>query len=539
MADERRCERCGEAIPADAPGRECPRCLLEAGLAAQEEPFDREELSRAFPTLEIGELVGRGGMGVVYRARQRSLDREVALKVLPPEVAEDPAFADRFTREARALARLTHPNIVAVHEAGESGGLYYLVMEYVAGPNLRQAQAAGRLSPEEALAIVPQVCDALQYAHDRGVVHRDVKPENILLDRSGRVKIADFGLAKLLGKGAGDRTLTGTDQVMGTLHYMAPEQITSPLDVDHRADIYSLGVVFYEMLTGELPLGRFPPPSEKVRVDVRVDEVVLRTLEKERERRYQRAEEVKTGIGALSVTPPATGVPEASPPRTHPLAAAGVASVPAGVLLALIVFAIDRQIEEALLIAAVLFAAGLAASAWAWRTIRRSRGRYGGLGLAKFGVLAPLVTGVMGVGVVLLVSALLVADMARERMGAEIAAMQASVMEKVLRASEAGGDPDEAAIRRLTDPTRARWFDGLSEAERRHLSEIEDLGLLFVDPKTLPAPLSRFELRRSFQSGSSAEVTIGYGDLELTFPAVRAGDEWYLGFGTVLRMQRR
>jgi serine/threonine protein kinase len=250
MDDERRCESCGEPVPADAPGGGCPRCLLAAGLEPGEEPFPRERLAVAFPGLDIEGMIGRGGMGVVYRARQRSLDRVVALKILPPEVAEDPAFADRFTREARALARLSHPHIVAVHEAGEADGLYYLVMELVDGPNLREAQAAGRLAPEEALAIVPQICDALQYAHDQGVVHRDVKPENILLDRGGRVKIADFGLAKILRRSSEDRTLTGTDQVMGTLHYMAPEQMTSPLEVDHRADIYSLGVVFYEMLTG-------------------------------------------------------------------------------------------------------------------------------------------------------------------------------------------------------------------------------------------------------------------------------------------------
>src|SRR6187431_1119001 len=126
-------------------------------------------------------------------------------------------------------------------------------MEYVDGSNLRQLMRAAELTPEQALAIVPQVCDALQFAHDEGIVHRDIKPENILLDRRGRVKIADFGLAKLLGQAATDFTLTGTRQAMGTLHYMAPEQVVGARAVDHRADIYSLGVTFYEMLTGELP----------------------------------------------------------------------------------------------------------------------------------------------------------------------------------------------------------------------------------------------------------------------------------------------
>src|SRR5262249_16953843 len=158
---------------------------------------------------------------------------------------------------------------------------------------LRQAMRAGNLRPAEALKIVPQICDALQFAHDEGIVHRDVKPENILLDKKGRVKIADFGLAKLLGKNAVDISLTGTHQIMGTLHYMAPEQIEGARDVDHRADIYSLGVTFYEMLTGELPIGRFAPPSKKVEIDVRLDEVVLRSLEKAPEQRYQHASDIK------------------------------------------------------------------------------------------------------------------------------------------------------------------------------------------------------------------------------------------------------
>ena len=169
-------------------------------------------------------------------------------------------------------------------------------MEYVDGVNLRQAIQSGGVDPKEALAIVPQICDALQFAHDEGIVHRDIKPENILVDKRGRVKIADFGLAKLLGRSPGDVALTATQQVMGTLRYMAPEQMDGTKAVDHRADIYSLGVVFYELLTGELPIGRFAPPSKKVEIDVRLDEVVLRALENEPERRYQHASEVKTDV---------------------------------------------------------------------------------------------------------------------------------------------------------------------------------------------------------------------------------------------------
>jgi hypothetical protein len=304
------CPTCGSALPADTPGAACPKCLLQAGFATGgAPPADRvpspEELAPKFPGLVIESVLGRGGMGVVYRARHKALDRDVALKVLPATLAGDAAFAERFQREARALAKLQHPNIVGVHDFGESDGLFWLVMEFVDGTNIRQAMKAGTIGPKEALAIVPQICDALQYAHEHGVVHRDIKPENVLLDRSGRVKVADFGLAKMMERGETDRSLTGAGQVMGTPHYMAPEQWERPKDVDHRADIYSLGVVFYEMLTGELPVGRFAAPSKKSDVDARIDEIVLKTLEREREARYQRAEEVKTDVGAVTASPTA------------------------------------------------------------------------------------------------------------------------------------------------------------------------------------------------------------------------------------------
>jgi len=264
-------------------------------------PPEPAELAKQFPQLEILELLGQGGMGAVYKARQKQLDRLVALKILPPQVAQTEAFAERFTREARSLAKLSHPRIVSVYDFGHTeDGLYYFIMEFIDGTDLRHVIQAGELSAAEALTIVPQICEALQFAHEEGIVHRDIKPENILLDKKGRVKIADFGLAKLLDQPATVYTLTQAGQRMGTPHYMAPEQIEHPGQVDHRADIYSLGVVFYEMLTGELPLGRFPLPSKKVHVDVRLDEVVLKTLEKEPELRYQQASEVKIDVETIS-----------------------------------------------------------------------------------------------------------------------------------------------------------------------------------------------------------------------------------------------
>ena len=327
MAEENHCLQCGAELPADTPQGQCPQCLMKLGLPTGAEvdkagntkptsdvtppggfvPPEPSVLAGQFPQLDIIELLGQGGMGAVYKARQKQLDRLVALKILPPEVGRTEAFAERFTREARSLAKLSHPGIVPVYEFGHTeDGLYYFIMEFIDGTDLRRVIQSGALSSEEALAIVPQICDALQFAHEEGIVHRDVKPENILLDKKGRVKIADFGLAKLLDRPSTVYTLTQAGQRMGTPHYMAPEQIEHPSRVDHRADIYSLGVVFYEMLTGELPLGMFAPPSQKVQVDVRLDQVVLHSLEKEPERRYQHASEVKSDIEIISAEPKAS-----------------------------------------------------------------------------------------------------------------------------------------------------------------------------------------------------------------------------------------
>lgn len=266
------------------------------------EPPTVEYLAKLFPALEILELIGVGGMGAVYKARQEGLDRIVALKILPKEFGHDVKFALRFTREARTLAKLNHPNIVSLYEFGNVDETYYFLMEFIEGSTLRDAVRASQLTPEHAMVIVPNLCDALQYAHDKGVIHRDIKPENILMSIDGTVKLADFGLSRLLDNESQSSGLTGTHQVMGTPRYMAPEQFEGMHNVDHRADIYSLGVVFYEMLTGELPIGRFATPSKKVQVDVRLDEVVLRSLEKEPRRRYQHASDIKSDLQMISST---------------------------------------------------------------------------------------------------------------------------------------------------------------------------------------------------------------------------------------------
>jgi serine/threonine-protein kinase len=251
-------------------------------------------VSQPPPALEIPgymlrQLLGRGGMGEVWRAEQQSLGRMVAIKLLPPKLAQDPEFVARFGKEATALAALSHPNIVQIIDRGVAGDHYYFVMEYVEGTTLRDRMGRGPISSGEVLKIATQLCRAMDYAHEHHIIHRDLKPENILLDARGHVKVADFGLAGFRVPDS-DVRLTATAVAMGTVNYMAPEQRRDAGRVDGRADIYSVGVILYEMLTGELPLGRFRTPSERVNgIDARLDAVVMRTLEGDPEARYASA----------------------------------------------------------------------------------------------------------------------------------------------------------------------------------------------------------------------------------------------------------
>jgi tRNA A-37 threonylcarbamoyl transferase component Bud32 len=308
MTTDSICPKCSAPIGEGSPQGLCPKCVLLAAATnagavklRSKEPQAAlpQEIAPHFPELEVLELIGVGGMGAVYKARQIKLGRLVALKVLANSLAGDPEFLERFDREARVLGRLNHPGIVTVFDSGMAGPCAYLIMEFVDGVNLRQAMQAGGFKPSEALAVTQEICSALEYAHGQGILHRDIKPENILIDSNGRVKIADFGIAKLIGdQGPDHATLTMRGAVLGSMSYMAPEQFDAPGDVDQRADIYSLGVVLYELLTGELPRGRFGPPSEKSAVDARIDEIVMRTLEREREARFQSVHQMKTQVDA-------------------------------------------------------------------------------------------------------------------------------------------------------------------------------------------------------------------------------------------------
>ena len=257
------------------------------------------------PGYELFEILGKGGMGEVWRAQQSSLKRTVALKLLPPKLATDREFVARFEKEAAALAALRHANIIQIIDRGVAGDSYYIVMEFVPGKSLRDLLVGtSRPTPLEGLKLALQIARALEHAHEQHIVHRDLKPENILIDEKQQVKVADFGLAGMRAPGS-DYNLTATSVAMGTVNYMAPEQRRDAKNVDHRADLYSFGVVLYELLTGDLPVGRFRLPSQRVKgLDPRIDVLVEKLLDAEAEGRPKNAAEVVAVLESLvSLTP--------------------------------------------------------------------------------------------------------------------------------------------------------------------------------------------------------------------------------------------
>ncbi|MBL9178036.1 MAG: protein kinase [Verrucomicrobiaceae bacterium] len=267
-------------------------------------PPSAEHLSRLLPQYEVEFLLGRGGMGAVYKGRQKSLNRLVAIKILPPQMeGEDASYLERFKNEAQVMAKFIHPGIVAIHDFGETAeGQLYIVMEYVDGSDVsRMIATQGRLPPEHALAIAAHVCDALGYAHSHGVIHRDIKPANILINREGAVKVADFGLAKIDEPGASGLTKTG--MAMGTPDYIAPEALVFGSQVDARADLYAVGVMLYHMLTGEVPRGAFDLPSHRVGIDPRFDAIILKAMKMDREERYQSSGAIRHDLDAILTLP--------------------------------------------------------------------------------------------------------------------------------------------------------------------------------------------------------------------------------------------
>jgi serine/threonine protein kinase len=308
------CPVCGLPIPDDAPQGACPGCLLllaadtgdDAPVGIRHSPPSIEKLQEFFSQYQIESLVGVGGQGVVYRAHELTHDRPVALKVLTIEHSADPVFLSRFALEAQTLAKLSHPGIVGVYGSGQAGDYFFIAMQWVEGTTLRELMRDKPVDSHLAGQLVEQLCDALQYAHRQGVVHRDLKPENVLIDRDGRVKIADFGIAKLLEEpGAGQLMLTATHARLGTARYMAPEQMRADQQIDQRADIYALGVILFELLTGELPLPFGLPPSKIAGVSTAYDRIVARCMKPQPNERFSSAGELKQEVhlAATSWTP--------------------------------------------------------------------------------------------------------------------------------------------------------------------------------------------------------------------------------------------
>ena len=249
------------------------------------------------PQYEISHLIAAGGMGAVYAGTQRALDRPIAIKILPPDAAKDGESIGRFRTEARAMARLSHPNIPTVFDFDVSAGYCYLAMEYIDGCNVHQLITRGELTPALTYKLLAQVCEALHFAHEHGIVHGDIKPSNLMVTHDGTVKLADFGLAQLMDPGnRQDDTFTP----MGTPEYAAPELWEPGVVMDHRADLYSLGCVFYEMLTGAPPQGQFQLPAAALKLDARVDNIITRCMQQKPDLRYQSAAEIKQAFEALA-----------------------------------------------------------------------------------------------------------------------------------------------------------------------------------------------------------------------------------------------
>jgi serine/threonine protein kinase len=275
-------------------------------------------------------LIGQGGMAAVYRGRQVNLGRPVAIKILHREHGTDYAYAERFRREAQALAQMDHPNIVSVYDLGLLGDDYlYYVMELIEGTDLHYLLAQGQVTQARALEIVPAVCDALEYAHRHGLVHRDIKPANILIANDGRIKVADFGLAKRFD--STETLLTRANMAMGTPDYAAPEQYDPAIVIDQRADVYGLGVVLYQMLTGHVPRGAWEPPSVLAGTDPRLDAVIVNALMPDRAKRYGSAGEFKQALLGAVTQPLRAATAPMLPPS--PVTAPGTKRIAGRVLL--------------------------------------------------------------------------------------------------------------------------------------------------------------------------------------------------------------
>jgi serine/threonine-protein kinase len=303
------------AVPGAPGGKEIraggmgPATIHDRAAAPEKRPSPAEKdkdlpIGTRLDGYELGQVLGKGAMGTVYQAMQLSLERTVAVKVMASDLVGQPEFIQRFKREAAALAALAHTNVVSIIDQGNVGPHYYFVMEFVDGPTMRRELSKRAVNLELAFDYGVQIGRGLIYAHSKGVVHRDLKPENVLLADDGVgakvAKICDFGLADILFSDRSYVNLTGSRISMGTVNYMAPEQRQDAGRVDQRADVFSYGVVVYELLTGELPVGNFQPPSlRRPNIDPRLDPVIMRALENDPRRRYPFVKEMVEKIDSV------------------------------------------------------------------------------------------------------------------------------------------------------------------------------------------------------------------------------------------------
>jgi serine/threonine protein kinase len=277
------------------------------------EPAD---LAPFFPGYDIQGLIATGGMGAVYCAVQKSLERRVAIKILPQEFSQDAAFCAGFEAEAKAMARLNHPNLIGVYDFGEVNGTLFIIMEYVPGKSLFHSAHGLAIDPDEVIRLVTGICNGLAHAHANGIIHRDIKPSNILLDQNAEPKIGDFGLAHPIG-----RTVEAGEEIFGTPHYTAPEVVGSPQSVNYRADIFSVGVLLHELLTGRLPAEDPRPASVIMPCDPRFDAIIRRATDPLPDRRYTSAAEISSDLHTISQSNAARGAampPSSGPPRAVP-----------------------------------------------------------------------------------------------------------------------------------------------------------------------------------------------------------------------------
>ncbi len=318
LAAYREARQAGRAVSIEELTRTAPHAANEIRAAIEAFDFINDAGSRAtgttvrtnfapetFPRIagyEILRVIGQGGMGVVYAAVQQSLQRPVAIKILAPHLESQTDVIARFVREIHLLTRLTHPNIVDIIDAGVTDlGRHYYVMEYIDGLSLERIVRKHRVRSHTAVAILKQIVAGLKAAHKQGILHRDLKPGNILLDRNAVVRIADFGLAAVaVNHREDDEPMTRTDGHLGTVGYMSPEQMSNASECDERSDIYAVGVIFYQMLTGQLPHGSFKPASELAPgLTSAADRLIEKCIRNDPDERYQTADQLLESVGKL------------------------------------------------------------------------------------------------------------------------------------------------------------------------------------------------------------------------------------------------